>query len=44
MKVLRLIERIAHWFALLLGVVAIVAIGVIIVRIPGMVISRSRRW
>ena len=32
MKVLRLIERIAHWVALLLGVVAIVAIGVIIGR------------
>jgi uncharacterized protein (DUF2235 family) len=32
MKVLRLIERIAHWFALLLGIVAIVAVGVIIGR------------
>jgi uncharacterized protein (DUF2235 family) len=31
-KFLRLIERIAHWVALLLGVVAIVAIGVIIGR------------
>jgi uncharacterized protein (DUF2235 family) len=32
MKVLRLIERIAHWIALLLGIVAIVAVGVIIGR------------
>lgn len=32
MKVLRLIERIAHWFALFLGIVAIVAVGVIIGR------------
>lgn len=32
MKILRLIERLAHWFALFLGIVAIVAIGVIIGR------------
>jgi uncharacterized protein (DUF2235 family) len=32
MKVLRLIERIAHWFALFVGIVAIVAVGVIIGR------------
>src|SRR5258708_4314501 len=32
MKVLRLIERIAHWIALFLGIVAIVAVGVIIGR------------
>ncbi|MET3524099.1 DUF2235 domain-containing protein [Mesorhizobium abyssinicae] len=32
MKILRLIERIAHWFALLLGIVALVAVGVIITR------------
>jgi len=32
MKVLRLIERIAHWIGLLLGIVAIVWIGVIIGR------------
>lgn len=32
MKFLRLVERIAHWFALLLGIVAIVAIGVIVGR------------
>src|SRR3954452_10770038 len=31
-KVLRLIERLAHWIALLLGIVAIVAVGVIITR------------
>src|SRR5262245_3106565 len=31
-KSLRLIERLAHWFALFLGVVAIVAVGVIIGR------------
>jgi uncharacterized protein (DUF2235 family) len=32
MKILRSIERIAHWIALFLGIVAIVAIGVIIGR------------
>lgn len=32
MKILRSIERLAHWFALFLGIVAIVAIGVIIGR------------
>ena len=32
MKVLRLIERIAHWIALFLGIVSIVAVGVIISR------------
>jgi uncharacterized protein (DUF2235 family) len=31
-KILRLIERIAHWFALFIGIVAIVAVGVIIGR------------
>ena len=32
MKILRLIERVAHWIALLLGIVAIVAVGVIVGR------------
>lgn len=32
MKILRLFERVAHWIALFLGIVAIVAIGVIIGR------------
>lgn len=32
MKFLRLIERIAHWIALLLGIIAIVAVGVIVGR------------
>lgn len=32
MKILRLIERLAHWFALFFGIVAIVAVGVIIGR------------
>ena len=32
MKVLRLVERIAHWIALFLGIVAVVAVGVIIGR------------
>jgi uncharacterized protein (DUF2235 family) len=32
MKFLRLVERIAHWIALFLGIVAIVAVGVIIGR------------